>query len=92
MSRGMNQRQRRKLIELLASTYGTRCAKCGKLIDLALYHPHKASPTIGHQLPLNKGGSDHIENLRLEHLSCNSSAGDRLAPVRRISYETAGYP
>ena len=68
----------RQTMLLLADLYGTRCAKCGQHVDLAIRYPHPMSPSIGHQLPRSRGGSDAPENLRLEHLRCNVSAGNRL--------------
>lgn len=84
-------RRVRKTIDLLAIVYGTRCAKCGAVIDLWRKHPDPLSPSIGHQLPRSRGGSDDLGNLRLEHLRCNEAAGNRIGGQARISECGAGF-
>lgn len=34
--------------------------------------------SIDHWLPKSKGGTDHTDNLKLMHISCNNAKGDRL--------------
>ncbi len=75
-----------KTLALLYSLYGTRCAKCGQGIDVTLRYPHKMSGSIGHQLPQAKGGSDHIDNLRPEHLTCNVRAKDGIRQPPRAAF------
>ena len=81
----------RRTMWLLAELYGTRCAKCGEPIEMAIKHPHPMSPSIGHQLPRSRGGSDAIENLRLEHLRCNERAGNKLTPRPRSAETGQGF-
>lgn len=71
----------------VVAEYGNQCVKCGKLIDLTKVWPDPASLSIGHQLPRSRGGSDHLENLRPEHLACNLKAGNRpiSQPARQAS-------
>lgn len=46
--------------------------------------PHRAS--VEHTLARSRGGTDHLSNLRLAHLDCNSAKGARIsAPNRRVS-------
>ncbi|AHU88878.1 HNH endonuclease [Trueperella pyogenes] len=80
-----------KTMRLLYSIYGNRCAKCGQPIDITLRYPHKMSGSIGHQLPRAKGGSDRIENLRPEHLTCNVSAGDSIRQPPRAAMIDASF-
>lgn len=81
-------RQVQKTLAVLYSLYGTRCAKCGQGIDLNLRYPHRLSGSIGHQLPQSKGGSDAIDNLRPEHLSCNVKARDTIkSPPRAPTFD-----
>ena len=68
----------KKIKPLLVSMYGARCAKCAQPIDLSLHYPDPLNLSIGHQLPLSRGGTDTIDNLRPEHLQCNQQAGNRL--------------
>ncbi|WP_374759272.1 hypothetical protein [Trueperella pyogenes] len=44
------------------------------------------SGSIGHQLPQAKGGSDHIDNLRPEHLTCNVRAKDGIRQPPRAAF------
>lgn len=66
----------------LVQVYGNRCAKCLQPIDVELRHPDPNSLSIGHQLPLARGGTDEISNLRPEHLRCNLRASDQVASYR----------
>lgn len=47
---------------------GCRCAECGSEADL----------TIDHIVPVSRGGTDDLGNLRLLCRPCNSKKGDRL--------------
>lgn len=78
MSRWLVGDRVKKMKPLLLSMYGATCAKCGKPIDTNVHYPDPYSMSIGHQIPLSRGGSDDISNLRPEHLGCNTSAGNRL--------------
>ena len=84
-------RKIRKTALALVSIYGDRCAKCGQRIDLTLRHPAPGSLSIGHQLPRARGGSDAIENLRPEHLHCNTAAGARITRAPRQPAVTPGF-
>ncbi|XCB30293.1 hypothetical protein RQN30_02345 [Arcanobacterium hippocoleae] len=78
----------RKMKLLVLSTYGSRCAKCGHVIDLNVSYPDPMSFSLGHQLPLSKGGSDELANLRPEHRVCNIKAGNRgIKAARRLEGE-----
>ena len=66
--------------------HGPRCVICrgarGPII-LDAEHPDYArlGPSVEHLLPRSRGGSDHLDNLRPAHRSCNSSRGNRDAPA-----------
>lgn len=56
--------------------YGTKCHICGEEVDLQA--PRQCGKTgwekglhIDHVIPLSKGGSDTIENVRPSHGQCN---------------------
>lgn len=48
--------------------YAGNCHICGET----------AADAIDHYIPYAQGGSDHIDNLRCAHTSCNSRKGDKL--------------
>ena len=64
-SRFQQMRQERTLA--LIERDGLTCAECGTVENL----------TVDHILPLSKGGTDDLDNLRLLCRSCNSKKGDR---------------
>lgn len=57
---------------------GYVCWLCGEEIDLALRAPDKRSATADHVVPLARGGSDDLSNLRPAHFACNSRRGARI--------------
>jgi 5-methylcytosine-specific restriction endonuclease McrA len=72
--------------------HGTKCHICNGSID------YSAPRIVGrkgwqnglhldHVIPLSKGGSDHIENVKPSHAKCNISKG---ADVRK--FRTPRYP
>ena len=72
--------------------HGTNCHICDDPID------YSAPRTVGskgwkyalhldHVIPLSKGGSDHIENVKPSHAKCNIAKG---ADVRK--FKTPRYP
>lgn len=56
---------------------GYRCARCLRWIDPALSGMHPRGGTVGHAIPLARGGTDELSNLRAEHRACNLVAGAR---------------
>lgn len=58
--------------------YGETCHICSEVIDLSLSRTSKLGLTIDHVIPLSKGGSDEIENLRPAHWICNNRKSDKL--------------
>lgn len=59
-------------IEILSKRDGYHCFICNGEFG------KKEKPTIDHWIPLSKGGSWDIENLRLAHKQCNLWKGDRV--------------
>lgn len=68
-------------LRVLYTIHGYRCGRCLRWIDPTLSGLHPLGGTIGHVRPLADGGTDHLENLRPEHRTCNLSAGRRDAPI-----------
>ena len=62
----------------VVSTYGSVCHLCGEVIDMRLKWPNRWSLTMDHVLPISRGGSNDLENIRPAHGSCNSAKRDRL--------------
>ncbi len=54
------------LAQLVSSCARMKCAICGKNMP-------KSDRTVDHVIPLAKGGTGHIGNLQIVHLSCNCS-------------------
>ena len=59
-----------------------QCWRCGAPIDVTLSGLHPEGATVGHVVPVSRGGDDSYENLALEHRRCNLAAGARVAPPR----------
>ena len=57
---------------------GGRCFYCGIAMDMSHPRNKPASCTIDHIVPLSKGGTHEIQNIRLACKSCNSSKGDKV--------------
>jgi 5-methylcytosine-specific restriction endonuclease McrA len=58
--------------------YGDNCAVCSEPIDLSLKRTSKMGLTVDHWIPLSKGGSDDMSNLRPAHWICNRRKSDSL--------------
>jgi 5-methylcytosine-specific restriction endonuclease McrA len=56
---------------------GARCGRCGGVLDMRLSGLDPDGPTLGHILPLSRGGTDDLENVQLEHRKCNLAASNR---------------
>lgn len=57
---------------------GLECWLCHRPVDIAARWNAAVAPTADHVIPLARGGSDDLGNLRLAHRSCNSRRRDRL--------------
>jgi len=54
-----------------------RCRRCGLPIDPTLDYRRPGALTIGHRIPIAKGGTNDPRNLAAEHRRCNLEAGAR---------------
>jgi 5-methylcytosine-specific restriction endonuclease McrA len=59
-------------------TYGADCSICGQTINLDIPRTSKMGLTVDHLVPLSRGGSDDIENLRPAHWICNIKKSNKL--------------
>lgn len=53
------------------------CQICNKKIDKNVEYPNLKVASLDHIIPVSKGGSSDISNLRLTHYICNISRGNR---------------
>ncbi len=88
--RGRNQTQLRRLV---TDVYGWRCSICHTMINPDATRLRDRL-SIDHVLPVSRGGTDAIENLRPAHYGCNAARGDGSRTVRRRPTEigTAFFP
>ena len=62
------------------------CHICGEAIDYSLPHLDPKAFVIDHVVPLIRGGSDTIDNVKAAHRDCNSAKRARVvAPIVRRS-------
>jgi 5-methylcytosine-specific restriction endonuclease McrA len=62
------------------------CHICGRPIDYSLPHLDPGEFVIDHVVPLKRGGTDTIDNVKAAHRSCNSAKAARdFAPIVRTS-------
>lgn len=55
------------------------CGICGGPIDYSLRYPDLMSFVVDHITPLNRGGSDTLDNKQAAHSKCNRAKSDRFA-------------
>lgn len=65
----MGKGNRRAIVEKLLHRDGPECFFCGKRM--------KDDISVEHLLSRSKGGSNHLDNLVLAHILCNSEASNR---------------
>lgn len=58
--------------------YGDKCHICQETIDLDLARTSRMGLTVDHVIPLSKGGTDELHNLRPAHWICNNRKSDKL--------------
>ena len=79
-------RNRKQLRQLVTDAYGWTCTLCHRPID-----PHATALrdrlSIDHVLPVSRGGTDAIENLRPAHYGCNAAKCDGSRTIRRRTTE-----
>lgn len=48
------------------------CWLCGKPIDYEVKYPNPSAYVIDHVMPLARGGTDTLDNLKPAHAGCNN--------------------
>jgi 5-methylcytosine-specific restriction endonuclease McrA len=61
----------------LFESYDWICAICQEKIDPLERFPSCEAATIEHLIPLSRGGSHSMDNIRPAHARCNSMKGNR---------------
>lgn len=64
--------------EQVVREYGSDCHICNEPIDLTLSRTSKLGLTVDHLIPLSRGGTDTLDNLRPAHWTCNRRKSDKL--------------
>jgi hypothetical protein len=64
--------------EQVVKEHGSTCHICNKEIDLSLPRTSKLGLTLDHVMPLSKGGTDTMDNLRPAHWLCNIRKSNKL--------------
>lgn len=64
--------------EQVVREYGDNCHICQKTIDLELARTHRYGLTVDHVIPVSKGGTDDMSNLRPAHWICNIIKSDKM--------------
>ena len=75
---GLINKPSRLAADQVVKEHGNNCAICQKPIDLTLKRTSKMGLTVDHWIPLSKGGSDDMSNLRPAHWICNRRKSDTL--------------
>lgn len=65
-------------IEQILEAYGYICYLCSEPIDMKLPRTSRRGATVDHVVPLSRGGSDELDNLRLTHWICNNAKSNKL--------------
>lgn len=64
------------------------CHLCGKPIDYRAHHLDPLAFTIDHITPLNRGGTDTLDNIGPAHRQCNRAKSDRTPTTAGATYIT----
>lgn len=64
--------------EQVVREYGENCHICQKPIDLELPRTNRYGLTVDHVIPVSKGGTDDLSNLRPAHWICNIIKSDKM--------------
>ena len=75
---GLIKKPSRLAADEVVRIYGNDCAVCNEPIDLTLLRTSKMGLTVDHWIPLSKGGSDDMSNLRPAHWICNRRKSNSL--------------
>lgn len=71
----------------LLGRVGATCWLCSGRIDLTVKHPSPRALECDHVIPVSRGGSDELDNLRPAHAECNRARGADLPAWFRSSVE-----
>lgn len=55
----------------VAERDGYKCYLCEGIVDMSLSRTSRYGATLDHVIPLSKGGTDTLENVKLTHWICN---------------------
>lgn len=58
-------------------SHGADCHICERSIDFSLVWPHPQSKSMDHVIPIAKGGTHVLANVKLAHLTCNQRKSDK---------------
>lgn len=64
--------------EQVVREYGADCSICGEPIDLELPRTHRFGLTVDHLIPVKRGGTGEMSNLRPAHWICNIKKSDKM--------------
>jgi hypothetical protein len=64
--------------EQVVRQHGSSCHICREQIDMSLPRTSKLGLTLDHVIPLSKGGTDTMDNLRPAHWLCNIKKSNKL--------------
>lgn len=65
-------------VEQLIERDGYLCYLCQEPIDMKVPRTSKRGATVDHVIPLSRGGSDEMDNLKLAHWICNNKKSNKL--------------
>lgn len=65
------------------------CGICGNPIDYTLPHLDPMAYVVDHVIPLNRGGTDDIDNCQAAHRSCNRTKSDRITTDEMLAWAEA---
>lgn len=54
------------------------CGICGDPIDYSLKYPDPGAFVVDHETPLNRGGTDTLDNKQAAHRKCNRDKSDSI--------------
>lgn len=61
----------------VAERDGHNCYLCGQKVDMSLPRTSRYGATLDHVIPLSKGGTDTMDNVKLAHWICNIQKSDK---------------